>query len=239
MKAKLFAGILTTLLLAMTMVQAGNGGSTNDKRETREVGPFTQLELAVAADLYLKQGNEYSLVLEGDEDDLEEIETVVRHGTLKIKHDKPFHFGGMDRIKVYVTMKDIEGLSVSGSGSLKAETPLEAEEIELNVSGSGEINIDDLNAYDAEMTISGSGDIHLSGGRKLSSLTCDISGSGELHARDLEAEKAELTISGSGGCKVHVTDELEVDISGSGNVRYKGQPRINANISGSGDVEPY
>jgi hypothetical protein len=239
MKAKLFAGALTALLLAITLVQAGNGESINDKRETREVGPFTQLQLAVAADLYLTQGNEYSLVLEGDEDDLEEIETVVRHGTLKIKHDKPFHFGGIDRIKVYVTMKNIEGLSVSGSGSLKAETAVEAEDIELNVSGSGEINIDDLKATTAEMTISGSGDINLSGGRKLSSLNCDISGSGELHARDLETEKAELTISGSGGCKVYVTNDLEVDISGSGNVRYRGQPRIDANVSGSGDVEPY
>ncbi len=239
MKAKFFMLTAGLFFAASILLQASAPGVSGDKKVDREVGPFTKLELSVAADLHLTQGDTHKLVLEGDEDDLEDIETEVRGGTLKIEHKKAFHFGSNDRITIYVTMKDIEELSVGGSGNIEAETPIRSGDIELNVSGSGEINIDELEASNAELSISGSGDIYLSGSKSLKSLECDISGSGELHADRLKAGTADLDISGSGGCKVHVTDELEVDISGSGKVRYKGQPRVNADISGSGDVESF
>jgi len=232
----LMAGLLFSSFIC---TQAAEEGSSADKKVEREVPRFTKLELSVAANLYLKQGDTQSLVLEGDADKLEDIETVVHGGKLKIKHNKPFHFGSSKRITIYVTMKEIEALSVGGSGRIEAETPIQAEDLELNVSGSGDIHIGQLEASEVESSISGSGDIHLAGNNQVNTLECDISGSGELHASGLEVENAELNLSGSGSCKVYVMEELDVDISGSGKVRYKGEPRVNASISGSGRVEAY
>jgi len=239
MKIKILTGIAALLFSSLIWTQAADGVTPGDKKVTREVGSFTEIELSVAANLYLKQGNEHSLVLEGDEDELEDIETVVRGEKLKIKHKKPFHFGSNKRITIYVTLKEMEELSVGGSGRIEAETRIQADDLELNVSGSGDINIDQLEASSVESEISGSGDIRLAGKKQGNALDCDISGSGELHASGLMVSNAKLNLSGSGGCKVYVMDKLDVSISGSGKVRYKGEPRVNASISGSGRVESY
>lgn len=239
MKTNILMLIAGLLFSSFIFTQPVGEGYSADKKVEREVPPFTKLKLSVAANLYLKQGDTHSLVLEGDEDELEDIETEVRGGKLKIKHNKPFHFGSSKRITIYVTMKEIEGLSVAGSGKIEAETPIRAEDIELNVSGSGDINIDQLDASRLESAISGSGDMRLAGSNSLKALKCSISGSGDLNAANLKADRAEIKVSGSGNCKIHVSDKLNVSISGSGKVRYKGEPRVNANISGSGRVESY
>jgi len=239
MKTKIIVLITGLLFASALWIKAADDVQSGDKKVTREVGSFSEIELSVAANLYLKQGNEHSLVLEGDEEDLEDIETIVRGETLKIKHKKPFHFGSSNRITIYVTMKEIDELSLGGSGKIEAETAIRADELDLNVSGSGDINIGELEASSVEATISGSGDIRLGGKEQVRNLDCSISGSGELHAADLKVARAELALSGSGSCKVNVRDDLQVDISGSGKVRYKGEPRVNASISGSGRVESY
>ena len=234
-----------TLLIAGLLVSFGLSANpyassrSDDKKVTREVSPFTEISLSVAADLYFTQGDEFKLVLEGDDDELEKIETTVQGDVLKIKHNKPFSFGRTKRIKVYVTMKDVEGLTVSGSGKIEAQTAIRAEDLDLSLSGSGDIIIDNLEATHVEAGISGSGDIRLAGNTTLNSLECDITGSGDIDTEGLKAAKANIDISGSGSCRVHVTGKLDADITGSGKVRYRGNPLVNADISGSGRVESY
>ena len=50
------------------------------KKETRKVDNFTGISFGVAGDLILTQGQEYSVVIEGDADYLEDIETFERNG---------------------------------------------------------------------------------------------------------------------------------------------------------------
>jgi hypothetical protein len=231
----LITGIILAAGLQYTSIAAAISG--DDKKENREVSPFSKIAMSVAGDLYLTQGDEYKLVIEGDEDVLDDIETEVRGGRLKIKYDKIFNLNWNNKkVKIYVTMKEVEELSVSGSGDIIAESAISAEDIEFTVSGSGEIEIDDLSVSSIEASISGSGDIRLGGNKTADDLEMSISGSGELHASDLGVREAEISISGSGSCSVYVAEDLEVDVSGSGKVRYKGNPRIDANISGSGKV---
>ena len=55
----------------------------------------------------MKQGNNESLVLEGK--DLDEIETSVSGGRLKIKRKGNNWGWNNDRIDVYITVRDLEG----------------------------------------------------------------------------------------------------------------------------------
>jgi autotransporter translocation and assembly factor TamB len=239
MKTKIALCVAFIFVAGNITVQAGDRISFGDKKETRKVAPFTELTLSVSADLHLTQGDEHRLVLEGDEDELSKVETEVRGGQLRIKYDSPFNFGKHDRITIHVTMKDIEGLGVAGSGKIEAVTSIEADVLELDLTGSGDIVIDNLKADELESEISGSGDIQVGGSRQLQKMECDITGSGDFDAEDLEAKEAEIEISGSGQCKVAVVERLDVEITGSGKVWYKGQAAINADISGSGEVESY
>ncbi len=177
--------------------------------------------------IIISQGSSLKVELEGSVSDLNKVETEVRFNTLVIKLQR-----GTQRIKnvvAYVTLPKIEELDVSGSGHIKAKTDIKADDLVMDVSGSGKIKIDQLNANNLEIDISGS--------EKGQKLKFSISGSGDVEACGVEASDVEGDISGSGTACVWVTKKLNADISGSGKISYKGNPaKLYTDTSGSGKV---
>jgi hypothetical protein len=205
------------------------------KKETREVEKFSSIGLSVSADLILVQGTPQKVVLEGNAEDLEKIITELDGSSLEIKHKHDFSRIG--KIKIYITVKDIEGLSVSGSGSITSDGPVKSDRLALAVSGSGTITLTDLTANSISSAVSGSGTIHMSGkNAKVDKQNIAISGSGDVFAEDLETRIVKVGISGSGSCKVFASEKLEAGVSGSGKVYYKGKAVVDAAVSGSGKV---
>ena len=225
-------------------------------RETRDVKNFTKISFGFPGKLYLKQGSPQKVELEGDQDVLEEIDTEVDNGRLKIgREGKWFNRGNDDKITVYITVPNIEAVSVSGSGDIIGQSKIRTNDLDLNVSGSGSLSIEAEARGDVQANVSGSGDMVLKGhfeslesdvsgsGRVVLDATIDntadfgISGSGKIEASGA-ADEVKATISGSG--KVLAADlqtnRCEVRISGSGDVEINVTNELNANISGSGSV---
>jgi hypothetical protein len=240
MKTKVitFVGLLVILCLSGSLVtNCSEISGIYQNKEKRDVGSFNKISLGISADLYLSQGSKTEVVIDAEERMMEYIITEVTNGNLKIKYDKwrvPRH----KRIKIYITIPEIKGLNVSGSGDIIAETDINGEDIEFNISGSGKIIIDNLKVSDAEASISGSGGLLLAGSETLESFEISISGSGDMKAEKLKVDKFMARISGSGTCEVHVLSELTANISGSGGVYYAGNPIVDVRISGSGKVRP-
>jgi hypothetical protein len=215
--------------------QVKKSGSAGEKKETRNVSAFQSLELAISANVYLRQGGNESLELQGDAEDLEKIVTEVSGSTLKIKTKAgSWNIGHID---VYITMKDIESLTISGSGSIKAETGIKSGNLNMVISGSGNINIGDLTAQSVSSIISGSGNINYSGGSEASSSKLVVTGSGNINAESFSSKDVSVTITGSGDAKVNGSNNINVQITGSGSVYYKGQGTIDAKVTGSGRVK--
>lgn len=208
------------------------------QKEKRQVDGFDEVSMGISGDLYLKQGSTTSLELEGDSDDLEDVVTEVRNGTLVIKYKNNIGWSfGRDRVTIYLTMPEVSSVSLGGSGKIIGENTIESDDLYLSVSGSGKIELN-VEVDDLTQKISGSGNIEVSGSADRAEIS--ISGSGNLDALDMEVDQYEVKISGSGKCKINVGDSLEANISGSGSVYYKGDPdRIRSNVSGSGKVKPY
>jgi len=228
--------IFYSLFLSVILISGGSKALAQEK-ETRDVGSFSSISLSISADLYLTQGNDTKVVIEAERKILDLIRTEVDGQNLKIKFPKGrWNIRSNKQIKIYVSTPNIEGLFLSGSGNIKAETQIKAESLDFAISGSGNIVIDDLLASNVEGSISGSGDINLSGSETVESLEISISGSGDMFAGNLKVNSVEIRISGSGTCKVFAVSELEASVSGSGSVYYKGNPIVNAKVSGSGKV---
>jgi len=226
--------ILISLLFCFILISI----ESTAQKEKRQVSGFEKISMGIAGDLYLKQGSNYSLELEGDSDDLEEIITEVKNGSLIIKYEnnRGWKFS-RDRVTIYLTIPEISSVSLGGSGKIIGESTIESDDLYLGVSGSGRIKLD-IEADELTQKISGSGNIVVSGEADRAYIS--ISGSGNLDALDLEVDHYVVKISGSGKCKINVGDSLEANISGSGNVYYKGDPdKIRSNVSGSGKVKPY
>ena len=205
----------------------------SQKKETRDVYDFSSIGLSIHAELYISQGSSYKVEIEASEDELAIIETIVKDGHLKIKTNR--NNPRFKDVKIWVTTPDINGLHMSGSGLIMAETPVSSDELELRISGSGKIKIKELTGGECEVSISGSGDVYLGGTAR--ELGLSISGSGSLHAADLQVNECDVRLSGSGSCEVDATVELNVSISGSGKVTYFSNPQIDASISGSGKIK--
>jgi len=225
MKIKMLKSVFSITLIFTTLMAFGQS------KEERDVSSFTGVSLGISGDLYLTQGSPQKVVIQAEKN-LDEIETQVRDGVLRIKTDN--WTSRIKGVKIWITMPEVEALNVSGSGDIIAETPINADELELKVSGSGSINVDELKGDEIGAAISGSGDLKLAG--SADEMELRISGSGSVYAEGLKVNECGIKISGSGSCKIDVTGELDASISGSGKVTYYSNPQIDARVSGSGKV---
>ncbi len=201
------------------------------QKDDRHLTDFSKISLSISADLFLTQSNNYSVVLEGSNDDLDKVITEVENGRLIIKLKK--NNTRIGDVKIYVSMPDISDIDLAGSGSIVASKTVKVSEIDLCISGSGDIRFDDLQTKETDAEITGSGEITLNGSNK-GELDITITGSGDMDAEAFESENVEVDITGSGSAKVFATENLETNITGSGDVRYKGNPLIDAQSVGSG-----
>lgn len=221
---------LTLVILLVTTSLA-----TAQKR-TIDVGSFTKLSLGINANLYLTQGSDEKVTIDCSDSDFEKITFEQSGERLSIRRKEKWSWkgDGFRDVDIYVTMKDIERIALSGSGSVQGENKLRTDDLELAVSGSGEIELN-LAGEDVAMKISGSGDITLEGTAE--EMEARISGSGKVKAEDMSVKKFEASISGSGSCYIAVSEEVKANISGSGSVYYSGEPnKVIAKSSGSGKI---
>ena len=226
-------------------------------REVRDVESFTKISFGFAGTLYLKQGSPQKVEIEGDADILKEIETEVSGDRLRIgTEDKWFnrHSNG-EKITVYITVPKIEAVAVSGSGNIIGQSNIKANDLNLNVSGSGSMNLEFDATGDVNADVSGSGDLNVKGNCR--SFDSDVSGSGKVSVAGRIDRTAEFGISGSGKIQASgsadlvktsisgsgkvlasdlQTNRCEVRISGSGDVEISVKNELDANISGSGSV---
>lgn len=202
--------------------------------ESRSLPEFKGVNLCISADVTISQGENQQVEIEADQQVIGMIETLVKDNTLTIKAKNGI-FQNPGSAKINITIPVIESLFVTGSGDITGATPIHTDEIEIFISGSGSVTLQELNANDVSTTITGSGNILLAVSSPVNGkLEGTITGSGDLDTEKLPVDNVDITITGSGTAKVTALSELQTNITGSGSVYYKGNPRINASSTGSG-----
>jgi hypothetical protein len=225
--------ISVSLLLTMILSDSSAFGQN---RETRNVKDFTRVNFGVAGNLFIKIGPQFSLVIEGDDKIIDDIETEVSGGRLVIRKENHRMSLNDEKVTVNLTMPELEGLGVSGSGKAQILDPVESDDLDLSVSGSGKLMTSDLNVDRLDCGISGSGNIILGSKGNIDNGDISISGSGNFSGENIEIDHLEISVSGSGNCVCRAGDTLKASVSGSGNISYLGNPKVDARVSGSGHV---
>lgn len=222
--------LFTTFLLLVTLT------AFSQNRETRDVADFDEVVMRLSGKVYIKLGTKNEVILEGDEDVLEKVRLDVREGRLSIGEESRSRWSwrsSRTSLNVYITVKELNGASVSGSGEVIGQDVFKSDGFRISVSGSGNIELE-LDAKEVDSRISGSGNIEVSGSAEYSKL--GMSGSGKYLAEEMKVDDYEISISGSGRASVNAQESLDVRISGSGGVYYRGRPSVNSSVSGSGRV---
>ncbi len=227
------------LTLLAILVFAGSQEIIAQKSQTRNVSAFTEISLKIDANVHLKQGSTQFVEVKGEEGTLNRLITDVKERTLVIKYPADTWFSNWNpgKVDIYITIPQIDGLTISGSGSIVSEDKIETRILSLLLSGSGNIKLEDLNAEKISAILSGSGNIFMTGKGTASELKGSISGSGNIKAIDFPANDVDVKISGSGNCYVNSIKNLAAKLAGSGNVIYRGEPLVDTTILGSGNVK--
>lgn len=202
--------------------------------ENRNLSDYDKIDVAGSFEVKLVKGKEGAISINADENLMEYIETDVENGHLKIQPKKGYQLKSTKTIEITVSFEMIDAISLAGSGNVRSTDVLNAEDLNLNLAGSGEINLP-VSTKNLTSHIAGSGNIKLSGNSDV--FRCDIAGSGNLEGDDLKATASHINIAGSGNVKIHAVSEIHANIVGSGDVIYTGNPAIEKSKSiGSGSI---
>jgi hypothetical protein len=206
-RALVFPAAVAALALAGCAV--GDDGERTS--QTRDVADFARIDNRTSVDVRLHVGEPQRVRVRAGEKVIDDVRTEVRDGTLHVAFDHD-GFGGSD-VVVEASVPKLTGIEVSGSGDVDA---------------------DGVDADAFEVRSDGSADIALVG--TVGRLAVDLDGSGDADLAGLAAREARVAVGGSGDLDVRADERLEVDADGSGDVRYHGDPALTQRVDGSGDL---
>lgn len=228
-----------SLFLSILFLMVITANKVNAEEEERNVPSFSEISLRIPAKLHVEQGKKQTIEIVAKSSTLEDIVTEVKNRQLIIRFPaKNYLWKNLQpgKIEIFITVPEIDGLSVSGSGDIVAEN-VKTRILDLAVSGSGDILIENLETERLKVAISGSGDIIIEEGGPAEDISVAISGSGDFKAREFEAKDVNVKLAGSGNCTITSNGSLKARIAGSGSVFYKGNPNIDSSVAGSGAVK--
>ena len=239
---------LATLVLALATLcatqslkaQWGNKkivGSGNVTTQSVKTGNYDAIKVVGSMDVHLMKGSEGNISVTTDDNLHEYLVIEVEGNELVIKTEKNYNLHTRKGIHVTVPFQDLSEVKLVGSGDIDTKDPTSANEFEVTLTGSGDIELL-LNVNSVESTITGSGDVTLKG--TANNLEVNVTGSGDFSGFDLEANNTDVQVSGSGDAKVVAKQTIKARVNGSGDITYKGNPeRSDTKSFGSGDINSF
>ncbi|WP_443098487.1 head GIN domain-containing protein [Winogradskyella haliclonae] len=230
-------------LLAITFSHAqwwgGKGVKGNGKVTTitRTTGEYDAVKCGGSMDFKLVEGAEGKITIKGESNLLEYIVTEVKNGTLvvKVKNGKNIRPSNNKTIMITIPYRDIDGVSLAGSGDVWNEGTIKSKDFSAAVAGSGDLILNIDTDY-TKASVAGSGDLTLKG--KANTLKASVAGSGDIHGFKLNSVNVDAKVAGSGDISVNCSGELKARVAGSGDIEYRGNPtKEDTKVSGSGSIE--
>jgi citrate lyase gamma subunit len=207
-------------------------GNNKVVEKERQAGRFSGIRVSSGIDVFVKQGDKETIVVEADENLHEYILTEIRDDVLHVYTEVNIREAEMKR--VYVTMRDIKSIKTTSAGDVIGVTPVKSDNLELSASSAGNIKLE-VYAKEIEADISSSGDMSLSGEADV--LNADLSSAGDLNAYELKVREADISASSAGDADIYVTERITARASSAGDINYKGDPKyVDAHSSSAGGI---
>ncbi|GJM30914.1 MAG: hypothetical protein DHS20C17_35490 [Cyclobacteriaceae bacterium] len=198
------------------------------------MGPFKGINLGGAFNVVLNQSGKHQVVIEAEDDIIEKVRTEVKGSVLHIDMKWDWSWGDNHEVTIYIDFDQLESLEVSGASEVKAETSIRADDLDIRVSGAGDMTLE-IDSESLEVVVSGAGDLDISGTTKTQNVR--LSGAGDYKAQNLKSRYTQAKASGAGSAVVFASEEIDAYASGAGSVKYYGNPeRVISDASGAGSI---
>ena len=211
------------VVLALAMALAGgcsvghgpaHPGDGPHVQQERDVPAFTSIELSGAFVASVTVGKAQSVTLEGELDQIQDIETTVDDGELRVAFRG--NSRGHETVQVHIVTPNVESIETAGATQLDV-SGLRGKAFDLEVNGSTRANLDG----------------------EITALHAEINGTGELDSTDLLARSVAVEVNGTGQADVTALEQLHAEVNGAGRIRYRGEPRVAKQVNGVGRIRPF
>lgn len=244
MKAKTILGSLAILLAScQTSAQGWFGQKTIKESKnyvTKEINVenFTAINLQGSPTVtYTQQAGKPKVTVYTSDNIAEVLDIHTDDGTLYIRFKKGVNVS-YKTLDIRVSSPRLEAVKLAGSGEIYLNDGLEAEDLQLSLAGSGDLNGKHIQCNQLKTSVAGSGDLHLTDVRCVQA-TASVAGSGDLSLRDLVCNSVEASVAGSGDIVLSGTgDRAQYSVAGSGDLKASALKvqQAEASVAGSGDI---
>lgn len=228
----LTGGLIFVQMLTLTACYHEDPGPLQEIRKEFVVTDFDQLEIGSAFHIEVEQASSFSVNVEGDRRNVDDLDVYKKGNTLIIEFED-----NRDRhhdTYIRITMPALRSVNFSGASNSKIRGFESHDDIDFYLSGASVSQVDsEVNRIN--VVISGGSSLLLAGSGD--EMNADISGASSLKGFDFPIRLATIDISGASEGKITVTDELNVTAGGASSVLYRGDPTVTANTSGTSWVQ--
>ena len=184
---------------------------------------FERIELLGSLDVKYAQADSFSVRVDAPVKVLNEVETYVTGNKLVVKMKGEGNIINLgvsdaDDVTVFVTSPDFLGIELKGSGDFESNGLVDTDNLDITLSGSGDIRFDDIICDRVNVSLVGSGDVDV---------------------KNVKTQWAGVQLVGSGDVKMRLDDSGAVDanVIGSGDITLSGNVKdYKYNVRGSGDM---
>ncbi|MEQ8534659.1 MAG: head GIN domain-containing protein [Imperialibacter sp.] len=223
------------LLLSLSLVSVGYAQNAMVS-ERRDLRPFSAIYAKGGIDVYIKQNDSTTTLVEGTLQEMKYLMTEVVEDVLYIYYsDKRLKDGRNRKGRVYITIPTIAGIKSRGGSDVYGEGIFKLDEIELIATGGSDIRMAVVTKK-LVANSSGGADIILSG--ETDFFNAEASGGSDINAHDLKVKRAELQAGGGADIHISFVNELSAEVHGGADISYRGTPdKVYVVQKGGGDVK--
>jgi len=193
-----------------------------------DLEPFSHIVMDGNADIDLRQGENFSVEVTGNEGAIQSNQFKVEKGqeegdnTLHVISD-PASRKQQPSIKVKITVPDLRSVKVNGDGDLEIKgEDFYTGDLDIEINGDGDFEAPEVGCEKLRIIINGDGDV-VAKKFNCEDASIQLDGNGDI-TTDLKANNINLQLSGDGEANLDVKcDNLNVSAGGSGEVKLKGK----------------
>ncbi|HFB99941.1 MAG TPA: hypothetical protein ENJ53_03965, partial [Phaeodactylibacter sp.] len=134
-------GAFTLFNQFQTFAQRSVRGNGNVTSIEHDVKAFSTLEIDGVFNAFIKQGEKESVTVETDENLHEYVRIESKGKTLTISTRKRINFRKKNRMNIYITIRDIDKLKLSGVGNVETENMLHLSALDLRIKCVGNVSL--------------------------------------------------------------------------------------------------
>jgi hypothetical protein len=200
--------------------------------QSNVTGSFNKISINEWIQATIVYGEESSVHLEGDSDELEEIETKIVDGTLKIySHDNDYVWESFrDNVEIVITCNDLKYVESNGASKIRLEGFTNLQRLKVELNGATDLHTDNMVVDNLDLEVNGAAKVVLNGSGR--HLELESNGASNINAYEFYAEEVDLDISGAASCFIRASKKIKGKAAGVSKIRYKGRANLAVDVDG-------